>query len=178
MHRAVKNDSRVATPHRLGKAAAEFYWAARLVALAEDRNGQLVGVPAPVMYLIGHSMELALKAFLVDQGWSANDLKKRLGHDLRKCLSEAKKLGILNLVHLSESEEREFELLDSLYSNKQLEYVLLGPSRLPNFARLEPLCERLALGLWKAVSRDHGLDPLPMRLMRYKRTKSRRESMG
>lgn len=170
-----QDDPTVTTPHRLGRAAAEFYWAARLVALSEDRNGQLVGVPAPVMYLVGHSMELALKAFLVDQGWSPKALKKQLGHDLRKCLDEAKKLGILNLLQISETEEREFELLDSLYSNKQLEYVFWEPRRLPNFARLEPLCERFAFGIWKAVSRNHGLDPLPMRLMRYKRMKSRAE---
>lgn len=174
--RRPEDDPSVTTPHRLGRAAAEFYWAARLVALSEDRNGQLIGVPAPVMYLIGHSMELALKAFVVDQGVSPR-AAKRFGHNLQKCLEEAKALGLLNVLDFSELEEREIRLLDSIYSNKELEYVFLGPRRLPNFARLEPLCEKLAFGIWRAVSRNHALDPLPMRLMRYKRMKSRADAV-
>ena len=43
--------------------------------------------------LIGHAVEVALKAYLLPRGWKMDDLRKRFGHDLVALLAEAKAKG-------------------------------------------------------------------------------------
>jgi hypothetical protein len=54
-------------------------------------------------HLLGMSIELALKAFLLDAGRTERDLRK-LGHDLRRQLEECESLG------LTETGSRHFRL--------------------------------------------------------------------
>lgn len=46
--------------------------------------------------LASHSLELALKSFLITKGWAETDLrdKKKMGHDLKKVWRKAAKLGL------------------------------------------------------------------------------------
>ena len=56
--------------------------------------------PAPLVafYLIGHSIELSLKAFLLGRGVSVTVLKsKRFGHDLSALLVESRRRKLWNL---------------------------------------------------------------------------------
>ena len=48
----------------------------------------------PRYFLLCHSIELALKAFLALHGESASDLQNKFGHDLNKLLERAERCGL------------------------------------------------------------------------------------
>ena len=48
----------------------------------------------PRYFLLSHAIELALKALLKLHGESEGDLRLKFGHDLKKLLKRAKKLGL------------------------------------------------------------------------------------
>jgi hypothetical protein len=49
----------------------------------------------PRYFLLSHSIELALKAFLAIHGKTSMELRKEFGHDLNKLLKEAEKRGLV-----------------------------------------------------------------------------------
>ncbi len=54
--------------------------------LLENSSGQVF---VPILYLLGHSLELHFKAFLISQGIPEKKLKSReFGHNLIACLLE------------------------------------------------------------------------------------------
>jgi hypothetical protein len=69
------------------------------------------------MYLVGHSIELSLKAFLLFHGVSLRELRIKYGHDLRKCFEKAEELGLRNHVLIDDMELEAFHVLDDLYSS-------------------------------------------------------------
>lgn len=103
--------------------------------------------PVPVLYLLGHSIELSLKAYLRQHGLTVHQLRK-VGHDLGKCYRKAKELGLLSAWQPTPEQEAELRVLNVLYEAKDLEYIRTGPARWP---RLEPL-EALAADLFNAVA--------------------------
>jgi hypothetical protein len=114
------------------------------------RPGFEIVAPIPVLYLVGHSIELSLKAFLLHNGVALRELrsKRHFGHSLHTCLRKAKELGLLSHVQFSGQEEGAFEVLDLLYSTKQLEYIVTGAKHFPVFG----LVELFAVKLFNAVS--------------------------
>jgi len=106
--------------------------------------------PIPVLYLIGHSIELSLKSFLLHKEVPLRELrsKRHFGHSLHSCLRKAKELGLLEHVQFTGQEEGAFEILDRLYSTKQLEYIVTGAKQFPVFG----LVELFAVKLFNAVS--------------------------
>jgi hypothetical protein len=86
-------DENRTTPIGMLRFAVVFYAAsiATRKALARD-----VIAPVPVNYLMGHALELGLKAYLLHHGLTPNQIKRELGHDLLKCLAHAEKLGLLD----------------------------------------------------------------------------------
>ena len=99
--------------------------------------------PIPVMYLAGHSIELALKAFLLHNGVTLQQLRKKFGHDLGRCFRKAKELGLLSYVKFEDTEVGAFQVLDSLYSTKQLEYIVTGAKEFPMFGPIESFARKL-----------------------------------
>ncbi len=66
-------------------------------AVAADKTvgfwpGYEVAAPPPVMTLWPHSIELSLKAFLLDHGEGEKNVRK-LGHNLSSCLDKCVELG-------------------------------------------------------------------------------------
>ena len=55
---------------------------------ADDKIGNKAGheiiAPVSVMYMVGHSIELILKAYLISKDIKENRLRN-IGHDLEKC---------------------------------------------------------------------------------------------
>lgn len=132
------------SPIGLARYAAEFHEAAT----GADRTlghkpGFEIVAPIPVLYLIGHSMELSLKAFLVHNGVGLRELRTGFGHDLHKCLRKAKELGLLALVKFDDHELAAFSVLNDLYSTKQLEYIVTGSKRFPIYGYLHTMSEKL-----------------------------------
>lgn len=136
------------TPLGMIRYAHEFIEAALAV---DDKMGNRIGfeivAPIPALYLIGHSIELSLKAYLLGQGVNLGQLR-HFGHNLDKCIRKAKELGLLSHVQFSVPEEGAFELLDGLYSTKQLEYIITGTKHFPIFG----LVVVFAAKLFNAVS--------------------------
>ena len=77
--------------------SAEFLEAARVL---QETPPIRVKYSAVVYYLLGHSTELMLKAFLVKSGFSVSELKK-LNHDLQKIVASARRNGFPETVHLA-----------------------------------------------------------------------------
>lgn len=111
--------------------------------------------PIPVLFLIGQSIELSLKAFLLSEGVSLRKLRYKYGHELHRALRKAKELGLSNFVEFSEEDLFVVELLNQLYSSKQLQYIVTGAKTFPVFGSLE----RMALKLCHAVGAKVGYRP-------------------
>lgn len=95
--------------------AADFLAAAQSFQSPEQRF-------SPVRYyLICHSIELALKAFLFTAGYKKND-RKNLNHNLLKILAEAEGNGLGNYFEISHAEKESIEKANELYQEKKFEY--------------------------------------------------------
>ena len=142
------------TPLGMIRYAHEFMEAALAVdEKIGSRPGFEIVAPIPALYLIGHSIELSLKAYLLNHGVTLKQLRN-YGHSLHKCIRKAKELGLLNHVQFSTPEEGAFEILHNLYSTKQLEYIVTGAKQFPVFG----LVESFAAKLFNAVSTTIGFD--------------------
>lgn len=148
------DDPSKTTPSGLARYAHDFFDSAR--AMENQLNNttpfELVS-PMPSLYLIGHSIELALKAYLLHHGQTLRELRSmKYGHDLHACQKKAKELGLSGLVNFHPAEEAAVELLNNLYSTKQLEYIVTGTKYLPTFQLVESFARRLI----RAVAKDVG----------------------
>ena len=127
----------------LARYAADFLEAALAT---DDRMGKnpqyTIVAPIPALYLIGHSLELYIKAYLRHHGRSKKNLKS-IGHDLKKCLRRAKELGILEHVQFESGELEAFDVLHELYCSKQLNYIEKGAKTFPVFGPLESMAKKL-----------------------------------
>lgn len=142
------NDPKRTTPLGMARYAHEFLEAA----LAVDekighRPGYEIVAPIPALYLIGHSIELSLKAYLLNKEVGLKQVRN-LNHDLHAALRKAKELGLLSHVKFEGGEEGAVEILNGLYSTKQLEYIVTGAKNFPVFG----LIEAFAVRLFNAVS--------------------------
>ena len=137
------NDPQRTTPLGMIRYAHEFMEAALAV---DEKMGSKPGfeiiAPIPVLYLLGHSIELSLKAYLLSQGLTLRQVRN-LNHDLHACKRKAKELGLLNHVQFIGPEEEALEILNGLYSTKQLEYIVTGTKQFPLFGLVELFSARL-----------------------------------
>jgi len=103
--------------------------------------------PVPY-YLYCRAIELSLKAFLLTKGVSLKKLKKNLGHNLVKILSEAKSKSIEQIVLIIPEEEEEIRKANKYYNSKGFEYFQVinaaeGYPELPQLSILAELAKRL-----------------------------------
>lgn len=134
--------------------AIEFYAAAIATDDAiGDMSGHEVIAPISVNYLIGHSIELALKAYLLQNGGDLALIKK-IGHQLRDGYREAQMRGLDAHFAPPDSGLSALEVLDVLYSAKQFEYIETGAKEFPVFGPLQEFARQLLLGVAKAI--PHG----------------------
>jgi len=139
------DDPNRTTPVGLARYAREFFDCALA---ADDKVGHRQGfeiiAPVPVMYLVGHSIELCLKSYLAFCGVPLSDFRtKTYGHDLVKCLKKAKELGLCTHVELDEAEMHALNVLNELYSTKQLNYIVTGAKEFPVFGPIQTASTKL-----------------------------------
>jgi hypothetical protein len=94
------------------------------------------------MFLIGRSLELALKAFLSLKGVPFDQMADgALGHNLDRLLIEAKNKGLDGLVRVSAEEENEINRVSVYYAEKVYEYPAVSEmtTLYPFWARSKPL---------------------------------------
>jgi hypothetical protein len=124
--------------------AEEYVNAAKAV---QKSVGNSISMPA--YFLVGHSIELSLKAFLLGRGVPLSELRsrKKYGHDLEKLLQEARRRRLGREVKLSKKEVLSIRLLNYEYNSKLLEYIEIGSTKLPTYVFLESIAIKLVMGL-------------------------------
>lgn len=129
----------------LARYAKEFLEAALAVDDSVGMREEYQRIPPiPVLYLIGHSIELTLKAFLVHKGMVVSELRsKNYGHDLMKCWEKSIELGLGDIYTFTSDDTEIIRLLNTLYSKKQLEYIVTGYKEFPVFGPLHKLAVSL-----------------------------------
>ena len=132
------------------RLAREYFKAARQVqrpaASAIDALRQDISFPA--YFLVGHAIELSLKAYLLGRGMTINVLRSRkFGHNLESLLTEARRHKLGRFVKLSKFELDAIRILNQCYSAKDFEYAATGICRLPQYAGICATADRLTGGL-------------------------------
>ncbi len=139
---------RSTAPIGFARYANEFYRAAIMV---DDKMGHEAGyetiAPIPVMYLIGHSIELSLKSYLLHKGFTEKMLRDKYGHKLIRTFNEAKNNGLCNIIECNQHEIDVLGFLDELYKTKQLNYIQTGGKQFPMFGPLQTLSKKLLVGV-------------------------------
>jgi hypothetical protein len=106
------------------------------------RKGYEIVAPIPALYLVGHSIELSLTAFLLSRGASLREIR-HFGHDLHAAFRKSKELGLLDHAHFTGPEEGAVEILNALYATKQLEYIVTGSKQFPLFGLIASFSAKL-----------------------------------
>ncbi len=127
----------------LARYARDYFDAALA---ADDKIGHRKGyervAPAPVMFLVAQSIELALKAYLRAEGLSVDQLLM-IGHNLVECWRAATDNGIEAHVALTKDDLEVLALISDLHTSTQLRYIQTGFKRFPVFGPLEELAKKL-----------------------------------
>ncbi|MGY8681489.1 hypothetical protein Q2941_27420 [Bradyrhizobium sp. UFLA05-153] len=144
-------DPKRSTPIGMVRYSIEFYAAA----IATDRaiggmDGYELHAPIPVNYLIGHAIELALKAYLLQNGVDLAGIR-RIGHQLCVAYDEARKLGLDDHFKPENGDVSPLQVLDALYSDKQFEYIETGFKTFPVFGPLQLFARGLLLGVTRSL---------------------------
>jgi hypothetical protein len=120
--------------------ANEFYQASCILVQPENE-----GLLHPSYYLVSHSIELALKAFLRGNGVSLEDLKnqRKFGHDLEKVFNKCIQLGLESFLPITEKDKFAIITINDYYKTKELEYIVTGFKRYPKMELLTSFNARL-----------------------------------
>ena len=160
------DDPQRTTPLGMIRYSIEFYEAARAVDDAIGaRPGYVIVAPVPAMYLIGHSIELSLKSFLLHKGTSLKSLRRKpLSHDLLGCLNSAIEKGLSNTIQVLEPRLGALQALNNLYRSKELNYIVTGEKDFPAFGLIQSLSFDLIEGLapevgYSGTPLDHTILP-------------------
>lgn len=149
------------TPLGLIRYSDEFFQAALDVDAGMGReDGFEVHAPIPVLHLAAHSIELALKAYLVHRGVTLRKVRSKFGHDINKCLRKAEQLGLLTHVEFSHGEMEAISFLSELHLTRQLEYIVTGSKVFPIFGPVSTFTDKLIHAVAPLVgyryARNHG----------------------
>lgn len=121
----------------LWTGAAEMLEAAKI--LAKTNALKVLG---PTMYLLGHSLELAFKSFMLAKGKSLRDLVD-IGHDLENAKELAVDLGLAEVYILSDRDNIVVSMLNEYYQAKEFEYRVTGTKTYPTTDDLIELLDGL-----------------------------------
>lgn len=149
----MKHDPARTTPVGLSRYAREFLD----TAMAADKTvgeqpGYEIHAPVPIMYLVGHAIELSLKAYLASKGVPLDDLASRTyGHDLEACFNKAVQLNLNTIVTFENDEIEGMKVLNALYCTKQLNYIVNGTKLFPVFGPIQGFAERLLAAVGPSV---------------------------
>jgi hypothetical protein len=103
---------------------------------------------APAMYLIGHSVELSLKAFLRSRGATLGDLLD-IGHGLQKLHTEALRRGLQRLWPEATMVADTIRMLDEVNENHAMRYIINETRSVPQWW----VVSGCALGLTRSLYR-------------------------
>lgn len=140
------------SPNGLLKHSQEFFAAADLILNKAD----VVSLPA--YFLLGRSIELSLKAFLLASGMKMSELRsKKYGHNLLALLEKAKAENISGVVEIEEIEHGIVQILSFDYMEKRLEYRTEGTYYLPYIDVTWRIARKLAFELDAVCKGESGV---------------------
>ena len=118
-------------------------------------------------YLVAHSIELSLKAFLLGRGMPIGKLRsKPFGHNLVSLVTEARRRRLGLVVKLTPKDLLVLDLLNECYSVKELEYAFTGARRLPRYPLAVGVASKLLKGLQpycRKLAANNSSKPTPLR---------------
>ena len=129
------------SPIVFAKHAEEFLDAAR-----REKDHATMHTSLPAYFLVGRSIELALKSFLLLEGRVEADLR-RVSHDLVAALELAQRHGLASLVKIAPESEEALRWINEYYQSKDLEYPTTGYKSYPQLRYLEEFASTLLAGL-------------------------------
>ena len=88
-------------------------------------------VQGPTYYLLGHSIEVALKSFLLANGTSHGTLKKKLGHNLSKTARRVISARSNLVSPIVQEHLAAIDMLNPYYQAKEFEYRVTGAKTYP-----------------------------------------------
>ena len=135
------NENRT-TPFGLWRYGDDFRKAAIAVASTNPHRMFM-----PYYFLVGQSIELSLKAFLLTRGLSLKELKGDFGHDLKALLQRAQKNELRREVRLDTGEKGAIDLLGYEYLARRFQYIKTGTVMLPESDLTQSAADKLSNGL-------------------------------
>lgn len=120
------------------------------ILLPKDKAWFHPDVPlSPAFNALGQAYELALKAYLAEEGFSEKALKNQFGHGLNELLKECRKRGLLSRCGISRWPTKAFnDLSDAHGSPHWLRYSSVrGTKSLPNAASLRSNLDKVIRGV-------------------------------
>lgn len=122
-------------------------------ALMEQRTSELM---VPTIYLLSHSLELALKSFLLFKGLGAEDLgRKPFCHDVMHCLTEAEANGLFGSTSLSASERATVASASVMFEKKELNYFYEKAAVLPSMDTLQAALHAVLSAVFDRISHPY-----------------------
>jgi hypothetical protein len=99
-------------------------------------------------YLLAHSIELGLKAFILIEGESLDFVKDKLRHNLEKALKKADAMGLSSMIKMEQDEHDALIKANKYYAGKGFEYFQViqaarGYPDLPELGCLRSFAQRL-----------------------------------
>jgi len=144
-------DNTRTTAFGLWRYASEFLAAANLV---KREHGEKK-FSAVAHYLICHSIELSLKAFLRARMVATKQLSRPpLGHDLRMLLDEARKRRLDRVVSLTPDEIAIVDDLAKHHVVHRFRYIEIGRYELPIWTPTFVLASKLVIGIQEFCRRN------------------------
>lgn len=145
------NDDDRTTAIGLARYARDYYRSAMAADhdLGHDK-GYEFSAPSPVMFLVAHSIELGLKAYLRHQGLSLEEIVN-LGHNLERCWQVAVEQGVQEHVELTEGDLEVLGIISELHLSTVLRYIQTGYKTLPVFGPLQELTKKILDGICPLV---------------------------
>jgi len=123
----LKDQAGQTTPLGLLRYGIEYFAAAEAAddAIGDD-HGHGIHAPMVVNFLVGQAIELALKAYLLHAGVSADELKRKFGHDIVALFDEAMRRDLGNDQRIGQRERGMLFLLNGPYKARELQYFQAG----------------------------------------------------
>ena len=126
---------------RFGKEYLEAYL---IIKKAKENLMELFGVK---FYLLGHSIESSLKAFLLAKDFTETQLKNEFGHNLEALLDLSVINGLNEIVALTNEDVESIKILNLYYSKKEFEYFKGDGKTVPAYIVIEEIARKLVVSI-------------------------------
>ena len=110
----------------------------------------------PTIYLLAHSLELALKSYLLFKGVAAKTLAKQpYRHDVAHCLSEAEAQGLFGSKKLTVPQREAVASASAMFDKKELNYFYEKPAVFPDMEALRSALHAILSAVFDRISEPY-----------------------